>query len=585
MQGPRFSSSTARAATYTPNSPAESLGRHLRWQLVLAALGLLALVSLLGYSTYSVTTVLVPDRGGIYREGVVGNPRYLNPFICDRNPVDEDICPLIFRGLAKIDRHGRAVPDLAAEWTITDNKVYTFRLRNDQFWHDGQPITADDVIFTVSILQDPDVVDIPNLSILWRTIGVEKVDDYTVRFTLSEPSPFLDYTTIGILPAHVYGAIPHTELAGNALNGKPIGSGAMMVDEIAADHLRLKPSPFYNGPQPYLAALEFRFYPDHPSMLNGYLAGEIDGISRILPSEFMLASEQTDLTLLSAVQARYVSVVFNLQNPNVPFFTDKAIRQALYYALNREALISEVAAGQGIVADSPLLPENWAYNADIKHYTYDPEQARQLLESAGWVDSNGDGYREKDGVILQFLLYAPDDPFQSRLIQRIAQDWEAVGIHAVPTPVSFVSLMSDFLLPRNYDAALITLDIPGDPDQYWLWHSTQSEQGGFNYAGWKNDEVDELLQQARAITDENERRTLYWRFQEIFAEEAPSLLLYYPVYTYGVNERVHNVQIGPLNQPADRFDSFANWYMVTRRVPINQVPTDVPPTPPGQLEP
>lgn len=585
MHSQRVRSSLAESPTYAPASPTDSLGRHLRWQVFLACLGLFVLVSLLGYSTYSVTTVLVPDRGGVYREGVVGNPRYLNPFVCDRNPVDEDICPLIFRGLTKIDRQGRAIPDIAAELTIIDNRTYTFRLRDDQYWHDGQPITADDVIFTASILQDPDVVEIPNLSILWRTIDVEKLDDYTVRFTLTEPSPFLDYTTIGLLPAHVYGSIPHNELASRPLNGIPVGSGVMMIDRIAADHILLKPNPYYNGPKPYLSALEFRFYPDHPSMLNGYLAGEIDGISRVLPGEFELASAQEDLMLFSAVQARYVSVVLNLDNANVPFFAEKAVRQALYYGLNRETIINEVAAGQGVVANSPLLPENWAYNPNVQPYPYNPDQARQLLRDAGWVDSDGDGFREKDGVILQFLLYAPDDSFQSHLIQRIAEDWNAIGVHAVPTPVSFVTLMSDYLLPRNYDAALITLDIPGDPDQYWLWHSTQVEQGGFNYAGWQNDEVDELLQQARSITDEAQRRTLYWRFQEIFAEEAPSLLLFYPVYTYGVNERMHNVQIGPLNRPADRFESFADWYMVTRRVPANQVPTDVPPTPPSQANP
>ena len=562
-------------------SPTESLGRHLRWQVLLACLGLLALVSLLGYSTYSVATVLVPDRGGIYREGVVGNPRYLNPYICDRNEVDEDLCALIFRGLSKIDQHGRAIPDLAEEWVITDDRIYTARIRNDQFWHDGQPVTADDVLFTISVLQDPDVVDIPNLSILWRTVAVEKLDANTIRFTLAEPSPFLDYTTIGILPAHVYGGVPHNILAGQPLNGTPIGAGPMMVESIAADHIRLTPNPFYGSTQPYLSALEFRFYPDHFSMLNGYIAGEIDGISRILPGEFELATAQEDLELLSAVQARYMSIVLNLNNANVPFFAEKSVRQALYYGLNRDLLIDEIASGQGIVAHSSLMPGSWAYNPDAPQYTYDPELSKKLLDEAGWLDGNGDGVREKNGIILQFLLYSPNEPFQAELIQRIALDWQAIGVRAVPTPVTFVSLMSDFLLPRNFDAALITFDIPGDPDQYWLWHSSQSTEGGFNYAGWQNEEVDQLLQQARSITNEAERSQLYGRFQEIFAEEAPSLLLFYPVYTYGVDQKVHNVQIGPINRPADRFAGFADWYMVTRRVPANQVPTTVPPTPPS----
>lgn len=570
----------------TATAPTDSLGRHLRWQVLLACLGLLALVSLLGYSTYAVTTILVPDRGGVFREGVVGNPRYLNPFVCDRNEVDEDLCTLLFRGLTRIDQHGRVVPDLASDWTITDEKVYTFRIRQDQYWHDGRPVIADDVLFTLGILQNPDVVEIPNLAILWRTVKVEKVDDYTVRFTLSAPfSPFLDYTSIGLLPQHIYGNVPATDLASKPLNGTPIGSGALMIEMMAADRIRLKPSPFYAGISPYISALEFHFYPDHPSLLTGYMADQIDGIGRILPAEFPVAAAQDDLALFSAIQARFLSITFNMDSANVPFFGDKAVRQALYYGLDRDGLVKDVAAGLGVVAHSPLLPENWAYNAQIPHYTYNPDQAKQLLDSAGWVDSNSDGVRDKNGTPLQFLLYSSDEALQTALIQRIASDWQAIGVKAVPTPISFVSLMSDFLQSRKFDAALTVWDIPGDPDQYWLWHSTQIEEGGLNYAGWRNDEVDELLQKGRSITNETERKALYGRFQQIFAEDAPALLLYYPVYTYGVNKRVQNVQIGPLNRPAERFVSFSDWYIVTRRVPSNQAPTSAPPTPPSSMNP
>ena len=570
----------------TATAPTDSLGRHLRWQVLLACLGLLALVSLLGYSTYAVTMILVPDRGGVFREGVVGNPRYLNPFVCDRNEVDEDLCTLLFRGLTRIDQHGRVVPDLASDWTITDEKVYTFRLRQDQYWHDGRPVTADDVLFTLGILQNPDVVEIPNLAILWRTVKVEKVDDYTVRFTLSAPfSPFLDYTSIGLLPQHIYGNVPATDLASKPLNGTPIGSGALMIEMMAADRIRLKPSPFYAGTSPYISALEFHFYPDHPSLLTGYMADQIDGIGRILPAEFPVAAAQDDLALFSAIQARFLSITFNMDNANVPFFSDKAVRQALYYGVDRDKLVKDVAAGLGVVAHSPLLPENWAYNAQIPHYPYNPDQAKQLLDSAGWVDSDGDGVRDKNGTPLQFLLYSSDEALQTALIQRIASDWQAIGVKAVPTPISFVSLMSDFLQSRKFDAALTVWDIPGDPDQYWLWHSTQIEEGGLNYAGWRNDEVDELLQKGRSITNETERKALYGRFQQIFAEDAPALLLYYPVYTYGVNKRVQNVQIGPLNRPAERFVSFSDWYIVTRRVPSNQAPTSAPPTPPSSMNP
>lgn len=572
--------------TLTAVSPAEAIGRHLRWQILLALIGIVLLVSLLGYSTYSVTTVLVPARGGVFREGVAGNPRFLNPLLCEANAVDEDLCALLYRGLTKINKSGRVVPDLALSWTISEDKIYTFTLRQDQFWHDGRPITADDVVFTVGVLQDPDVIGLPDLTLLWRAVDVEKLDDYTVRFTLSEPyTPFLDYTAIGLLPKHIYENVPAAELAASALNANTIGSGPMAVERMSADSLRLKPHPFSKGPTPYLSALEFHFYPDHPSLMAAFIADEIDGISTILPADIPIAEQRDDLQLLSTVQAAYLSIVFNLNNPNTPFFQDKSVRQALYYAIDRDKLVEQTLAGQGVVASSLLLPENWAYDPDVRQYAYNPFQAAQLLEAAGWVDSNRDGVRDKDGRPLQFLLHTNDDGLQRALVEQIAADWQRIGVRAVPTPVSFAGLVNDLLVPRKFDAALVTWETPGDPDPYPLWHSSQAEGGGANYAGWKNEEADQIMEKARAITDQEERKALYRRFQEIFGDEVPALVLYYPVYSYGVSKRVHNVQIGSINSPAERFVDFPDWYIVTRRVPANQVPTAVPPTPPGAFAP
>ena len=152
---------------------------------------------------------------------------------------------------------------------------------------------------------------------------------------------------------------------------------------------------------------------------------------------------------------------------------------------------------------------------------------------------------------------------------------------AVPTSVTFAGLVSDFLNPRRFDAALIGWELTGDPDPYPLWHSTQAEGGGQNYSGWNNPEADAVMEKARATISEDERKSLYHQFQDIFADDLPAIVLYYPVYTYGVSDRVHNVQIGSLTQPAERFWTFKDWYMLTRRVPVNQVPAAVPPTPPG----
>ncbi len=575
---------TTARRPFTTASPTASIGRHFRWQVVLALAGILLLATLLGLSTYSLATVLVPDQGGVFREGVAGNPRYLNPLLCDATDIDLDLCRLLYRGLTTVDKHGRVVPDLAEAWTVEAETIYTFRLKTNQFWHDGRPVTADDVLFTIGILKDPNVFSLPDLTSVWRAVDVEKLDDLTVRFQLAQPyAPFLDYTAIGLLPRHIWQDVPAAELATKPLDATPVGNGPLRVVAMAADHIRLEPSRFYRGPQPYLSALELRFYPDHASVFTAFINGEIDGISRVLPQDLPIAAERDDLQLFSTVQSEYLTILLNLTNPDVPFFADRAVRQALMHGLDRERLVNEVAGGQGIVAHTLLLPNNWAYNPYVRQYPYDPDLARQLLDEAGWVDSDGDGIRDKDGRPLRFLLYSNDDPMRQAMIQRIATGWRAIGVDAVPTPVTFAGLVADFLNPRRFDAALIGWELTGDPDPYPLWHSTQAAGGGQNYSGWSNDEADRVMEEARAIHDEAQRRALYWRFQEIWAEDVPALLLYYPVYTYGVRDRVKNVQIGVLNQPADRFGSFAEWYILTRRVPANQALPAAPPTPPGSI--
>lgn len=579
MQRSQFSS----ARPFASDSPAETLGRHIRWQVLLTVIGVALLASLLGYSTYNVTTVLVPAPGGVFREGVAGNPKYLNPLLCygRANEVDVDICALLYRGLTKIDKQGRVVPDLA-DWNISDNKVYTFHLHPDQVWDDGQRITADDVIFTTSILQNPDVLNLTDLTILWNTVKVEKVNDLTVRFTLSEPfTPFLDFTSIGLLPKHIYASASPKELATSALNTHPVGSGPMSIEEIVADHIRMKPNPYYAGPIPYISALEFRFYPDHPSLFAAFVAGEIDGISTILPTDLPVATARSDLQVFSVALSGYEIIEFNLNNPNVPFLGDKLVRQALYYGLNRQGLIDTVAAGEGILAHSVLLPEHWAYNPNVHKYNYDPIQAAKLLDQAGWKDTNGDGVRDKGGQPLQFVLHGVDDETMTALIRQIAEDWAKIGVHAMPTPVTYVGLVGDLLTTRKFEAAVVSWDQVGDPDPYPLWHSSQAEGGARNYTSWHNPEADQIMEKARTILNEDERKALYWKFQDIFAEDVPGVLLFHPVYTYGVSRRVKNVQIGALNEPSERFDNYRDWYIVTRRVPANQAPTSLPPTPPG----
>lgn len=554
-------------------TPTASLGRYIRWQALIAIGGVFLLTLLLGVTAYNVSTELVPDRGGVYREGVAGNPQYLNPLLCQTHEIDQDLCSLLFRGLTRLDAGGRVVPDLAESWSGTpDGLSYTFRLRQDQFWHDGAPITAEDILFTVGMLQAPDTPALPDLAELWRSVEAEMIDSYSVRFVLDEPyAPFLDYTSIGLLPKHIWRDVPSADLIASPLNQNPIGSGPMRVAQSSAEMIRLEPNPYLVGNAPYISALEFHFYPDYPSIYAAYTKGELDGISRVLSSDLPLAKERGDLQLFSALESVYASVILNLKNPDTSFFQERSVRQALQYGLNRERLIAQAVAGQGVVADSPIPANSWAHATDLPTFAYNPTQAARLLDEAGWIDRDADGVRDKDGRALRFVLLANDDPSRKQLIEQISADWRAIGVQAVPQSVSFAGLVSDFLAPRRFDAALVTWSITGDPDPFPLWHSSQSGEGGQNYSGWMNDEADMLIKDARSTIDRSKREALYTRFQQLFLEELPALPLYYPVYTYAVSERVKSVQIGPLNTPSDRFTSFPDWYIVTRRVPVNQM--------------
>lgn len=555
----------------------------MRWLVFIALAGIGVLVIILSFATYTVPTVLVPDRGGIFREGVAGAPQYLHPVWCQNDVgIDSDLCGLVHRGLMRLDKNGRIVPDLAESWNIVDGRIYQFRLKPNLFWHDGQAITADDIYFSFTSLQDSSLIDIPGLSSLWRSITVEKLDDRTIQVTLPQPfAPFIDLMTFGLLPEHIYRDTPAIDLVTKPLTANPIGAGPMRIVEIAPDRVRLEPSPFNTDQTPYILAMEFHFSPDYASTVAAFDEQQIDGLSTVLPVDIKNAAERDDIQLFSSVESSYESILLNLNNPNAPFFQDQNVRQALLYALDRNALIDDTLFGQGVVAHSLLSPNHWAHYADVTQYSFDPARAQTLLDLAGWIDGDGDGVREKDGKPFAFILLVKDDVRHQAIGGRLAADWAKVGVSVDVQPVSFSGLVADFLAPRTFEAALTDWKQVGDPDPFPQWHSSQIEGNGQNYVGWQNAEADQLMESARQTTDEVERRELYAQFQTIFAEELPSLPLYHPLYTYGVSTRVNNVQVGALNTPSERFASFPVWYIDSRRIPASQAPADAPPGPPG----
>ncbi len=332
------------------------MSRTVRWQVILIGAGMALVATLLTYLALRYTTEQVPAVGGTYVEGVAGAPHAINPLLSAYNDVDQDLCALVFAGLSRFDNTGRVVPDLARGWQISlDGLTYVFTLRNDVRWHDGEPFTADDVLFTVHLLQDPDYPGPPDVGALWRTVQVEKDDDNTLRFILSEPyAPFLDYTTIGILPQHLLTGTSAAELPALDFNLSPVGVGPFRVEEVEAESgqvtsILLRRNPNYYRPGPLIEHLRFRFYPSPQSAFRAYQAGEVDGVAQIALEDLEQAYDEMEegLALYSAPLARYSLILLNLGRPDeLPFFQEKEVRQALLYGLDREAIVRNVLHGR-----------------------------------------------------------------------------------------------------------------------------------------------------------------------------------------------------------------------------------------------
>jgi peptide/nickel transport system substrate-binding protein len=566
--------------------------RHLRWQLIIAILGMLLVAGLLAGRGQSVVEVAEePVRGGIYTEALIGTPHRFNPLLDFANPVDHDIDRLLFSGLTHFDSVGRPTPDLA-NWIISDDELtYTFVMRADARWHDGQPVTSADVAFTAGLLQDPGFPGRADVALLWQSVKVKVVNQQTVEFTLPEPfAPFLDYTSFGLLPEHILTGTAASDLPNVPFNSAPIGTGPFKFVGLTGDAgqitgVRLAAFDGYRGDAPLLNDVLFKFYPDTAAALAAYEAGDVLGISRIDAAHVDQALALPNLGLYSSLMPQYSLIFLNLQNPELSFFQDKRVRQALLRSLNRQGIVSQILHGQAVVARSPILPGSWAYDPNLPEAEYDPAAAARLLDSAGWVipdaavPGSSDYLRRKGEATLSFVLTVPNDPTHLAIAQSAQSTWAKIGVAVELNPVDPAILREQYLTPRPpaFQAVLVDLNLAGspDPDPYPLWHQTQIESGQ-NYGGFDDRVGSEMLEQARITTDLEARVRLYYRFQSRFVDQVPALILYYPVYNYGVDVSVHGVQAGPLVDPSDRLNSLAQWSVVTRRVIVEQQPSPTP---------
>ena len=522
------------------------------------------LVALVGCQP--VATVPKPARGGTAVEALVGAAGVLNPLF---ETVDStrDVDSVIYQGLTTVDAQQNVVGVLASDWAVSqDHLTYTFNIRSGVKWADGQPFTADDVLFTYHVLQDLEYTQ-PGAE-FWRQVGVGPGGPGQVVFTLRAPSSSFPLALrIGIIAEHIFAGMAPAQIAASPFSRiRAMGTGPFKVGALSPLAITLDRNP-YADPQPYLDHLILRTYPanDPQSAIRAVGQGVADLVGGLEPQE--VDALQAIAQNLSVLDSRMFTNSFVSLNPDgdgKQFFADAKVRQALVQAIDRQRIINEVMSGKADPDPTPIPVGDWAFSAAAAAlHPYDQLAAAQALDKAGWVSQPGSKLRTKNGVAFKVQLVAPNSYPSQQVADALARQLLEIGVEVDVRAVPPSQLVQNYLIGRNYQMALVSFDVGSDPDQYSLWHSG-ADAGTLNFAysrGWGL--IDGDLENGRATVDPQARLAAYIDFQMLIADAAPAIFLYSGRYDYAVSQRVHGVRMNKVIEPADRFQYVTDWYVNT----------------------
>ncbi|OGG79992.1 hypothetical protein A3A39_01265 [Candidatus Kaiserbacteria bacterium RIFCSPLOWO2_01_FULL_54_13] len=557
-----------------------SPGERLTLYVLTAVLGISAL-ALLG-SANALVSVTIPSHGGSLTEGVVGPARFINPLLALSQP-DKDLTALVYSGLMRATPEGDLIPDLASQYEISeDGTTYTFTLKSNLTFHDGAPLTSEDVLFTIQRAQNPDVKSSRRAD--WEGVVAGAPDAQTIVFTLPHAyAPFLENTTLGILPKHLWESVSTEEFAFHPLNTHPVGSGpyrAKAPDTSAAGAVtRYELSSFsrFALGEPYIKKFTFLFFANEEALMSAFNAGRIDSLAGMPPAEVENLTRK-DAYIVRAPLPRTFGIFFN-QNKN-PALADSAVRSALDLAIEKEHIVSEILKGYGAVLDGPIPPGvlgavQASEPAPLRKGTRESatsspdgnaEKARAALSRGGWSFDEKEQVWKKKKTALELTLATADEPTLSETAQIVATAWQAAGIKVETHVYPLSELNSVVLRPRNYDAVLFGEVVGRTLDLFAFWHSSQRNDPGLNLALYTNTKADSLLAKARATTNRREREKLYRQFAELVSKDQPAVFLYAPEFIYMVPEGLGGVKLGALTQPSERYLNVYEWYTDTERV-------------------
>jgi peptide/nickel transport system substrate-binding protein len=515
--------------------------------------------------------VEVPDYGGQLTEGVIGSPRFVNPLLAISD-TDRDLSSLIYSGLLKVMPDGTLIPDLAKSYKISsDGLVYTFVLKDNIYFHDGTKVTADDVVFTVEKAQDANIKSPRKTN--WDGVKVDKIDDNTVTFTLKQPySPFIQNTTLGILPKHIWKTASAEEFPFSQYNTKPIGSGPYKVDSITYTGSGL-PSEYhlqsfnkYTLGKPFITYLVIKSFQNEKDIISAYKSGSIESMHSISPNQLDTLKLQKN-EIITAPLPRIFGVFFN-QNV-APVFVNKEVRQALNMATNREEIIQSVLAGFGQTIEEPMPPKDASQTNTNNFNQENIDSAIVLLTKNGWK-KNASGIMEKknkkETVTLSFSISTSDAPELKAIAEILQKQWQKIGAQVEIKIFEVGDLNQNIIRPRKYDSLLFGEIIGRDMDLYPFWHSSQRVDPGLNIALYTNLKADKILESIRKTTSPASQQTLYKNFNNEIDVDVPAVFIYSPSFIYIVPPKVKNIKIGQLTTPSERFSDINTWYIETSKV-------------------
>ncbi len=538
---------------------------------VVAVLLLVVIVSALAYwlvALYLSSTEVTADRGGRYIEGSIGQPRYVNPVLSSANAADEDLARVLYSGLLGYDADGRIRNELAEHMSVSeDGKEYMVTLRGDAKWHDGHEVSSHDVTFTVGVIKDSAYKS--PLQKNWQGVDVEAVDDRTVKFILKKPYfGFSEHLTVGILPRHIWEAVPAEGFALADPNLAPVGAGPYRFFDYQKDSngnilsYELRAFPEYFGGEPHITKLIFNYYPDEETMTEAFERKEIMGMASVSLERAAELSGRKGTAIHEFALPRIFAVFFNpVKSVSLAY---PEVREALSKATDREEIVREALSGKGEIASLPFLPFMEG-NPEIPGMPYDVDAANRLLDEKGWSRGD-DGVRSKNGAPLAFQLAVPAWLELEKTAELIRIQWERVGARVEVKILPLSELNQEVIRPRSHEAVLYGEEMRVNPDFYSFWHSSEKGETGFNLAMFDESSADETLLSLREELNPDRRRELLGSFLKLLSEKHPAVFLYSPDVSYVMSGSVKGFDMRSANGVSSRLSGIEHWYIETKRV-------------------